>query len=73
VLAFRDAVYRKPEDRNDLLLTSNLVSHSLGLDDGDIINDSLVDVEILGQFSVVLLDDSSGGSLDGLGSDSTHF
>ena len=73
MLAFRDALYRKPEDRNDLLLTSNLVSHSLGLDDGDIINDSLVDVEILGQFSVVLLDDSSGGSLDGLGSYSTHF
>jgi len=54
-------------------ITSNLVSHSLGLDDGDIIDDSLVDVEILGQFTVVLLDDSSGGSLDGLGSYSTHF
>ena len=38
----------------DLLLTSNLVSHSLGLNDGDVINDSLVEVEILGQsnFSV---------------------
>jgi len=33
----------------DLLLTSNLVSHSLGLNDGDVINDSLVEVEILGQ------------------------
>ena len=33
----------------DLLLTSNLVSHSLGLDDGDIIDDSLVDVEVLGE------------------------
>ena len=37
--------------RNDcnLLLTSNLVSHSLGLNDGDVINDSLVEVEILGK------------------------
>lgn len=33
----------------DLLLTSNLVSHSLGLDDGNVINDSLVDVEVLGE------------------------
>jgi len=70
--SFRDA-YRKPKGESDLLLTSNLVSHSLGLDNGDVIDDSLVDVEILGKFSVVLLDDSSGGSLDGLGSDSTHF
>ena len=66
-------MYRKSKGVSDLLLTSNLVSHSLGLDDGDIIDDSLVDVEILGQFTVVLLDDSSGGSLDGLGSYSTHF
>lgn len=62
----------KPIGSSDLLLTSNLVSHSLGLDDSDIIDDSLVDVEILGKFSVVLLDDGSGGSLDGLGSYSTH-
>jgi len=33
----------------NLLLTSNLVSHSLGLNDGDVINDSLVEVEILGK------------------------
>ena len=32
----------------NLLLTSNLVSHSLGLNDSDVINDSLVEVEILG-------------------------
>ena len=56
----------------NLLLTSNLVSHSLGLDDSDIIDDSLVDVEVLSEFTVVFLDDSSGCSLDGLGSDSTH-
>lgn len=71
-------------DRN-LLLTSNLVSHSLGLDDGHIIDDSLVEVEVLGKsatvsqttdvylLSVVLLNDGSGGSLDSLGSDSSHF
>ena len=33
----------------DLLLTSNLVSHSLGLNDSNVIDDSLVEVEILGQ------------------------
>jgi len=30
-------------------VTSNLVSESLGLDDGDIVDDSLVDVEVVGQ------------------------
>ena len=33
----------------DSLLTSNLISHLLGLDDGDVIDDSLVEVEIFGQ------------------------
>jgi len=33
----------------NLLLTSNLISHSLGLDDSNIIDDSLVGVEVLGQ------------------------
>ena len=32
-----------------LLLTSNLVSHPLRLDDGDVIDDSLVEVEVLGE------------------------
>jgi hypothetical protein len=31
------------------LLTSNLVSESLGLDDSDVVDDSLVEVEILGE------------------------
>ena len=31
---------------SNLLLTSNLVSHSLGLNDSNIINDSLVEVEV---------------------------
>ena len=33
----------------NLLLTSNLVSHSLGLNDSNIIKDSLVEMEVLGQ------------------------
>ena len=33
----------------DLLLTSNLVSESLGLDDSDVIDDSLVEMEVLGE------------------------
>ena len=48
----------------DSLLTSNLVSHSLGLNDGDVINDSLVEVEILGQ---------SNFSVKGLISQMTYF
>ena len=32
-----------------LLLTSNLVSHPLRLNDGDVIDDSLVEVEVLGE------------------------
>ena len=31
------------------ILFLNLVSHSLGLNDGDVVDDSLVDVEVLGQ------------------------
>ena len=33
----------------DLLLTSNLVSESLRLDDSDVIDDSLVEMEVLGE------------------------
>ena len=38
-------------------LTGNLVSESLRLDDRDVIDDSLVGVEISSEFSVVSLDD----------------
>ena len=48
--------------------TSNLVSESLGLNLSDVIDDTFVGVEVVGQFSVVLLDDGPGGSLDSLGS-----
>ena len=53
--------------------TSDLVSESLGLDDSAVINDSFVGVEIVGEFTVVFLDDSSGGSLDSLSSNATLY
>ena len=51
--------------RNDcnLLLTSNLVSHSLGLNDGDVINDSLVEVEILGKSGKITVKQKDLGEL----------
>ena len=52
-------------------LTSNLISESLRLDDRDVIDDSLVGVEISCEFSVVSLDDGLGRSLNSLGSDSS--
>ena len=51
--------------------TGDLVSESLGLNDGAVIDDSFVGVEVVGEFTVVLLDDSSGGSLDSLSSNAT--
>jgi hypothetical protein len=52
--------------------TGDLVSESLGLNDGAVIDDSFVGVEVVGELTVVLLDDSSGGSLDSLSSNATH-
>jgi hypothetical protein len=52
--------------------TRNLVSHSLGRKDGNITDNSLVGVEVQGQARVVLLDDRSGGLLDGLISDTLN-
>ena len=51
--------------------TSNLVSESLGLDDSNIINDTLVGMEVNGELTVVLLNDGSGGSLNSLYSNSS--
>lgn len=51
----------------------NLVSHSLGRNDGDLTGDLLVGVEVIGQLRVVLLDDDSGRLLDGLSSDSLQM
>lgn len=50
--------------------TSNLVTHTLGGGDGNLINKTLVGVEVESKTGVVLLDDSTCGLLDGLGADS---
>jgi len=50
----------------------NLVSKSLGLDDCNVVDDSLVHMEVLGQFAVVLFNKCSGSSLNSLGSNSAH-
>ena len=39
----------KPKSDEGTVLTSDLVSESLSLDDGNVVNDSLVGVEITGQ------------------------
>ncbi len=52
---------------------SNLVSESLGLNDSNIIDDSLVGVEVICQLLVVLFDDESGRSLDRLSFHTAHF
>ena len=56
-----------------LLLTSDLISESLRLDDRDVIDDSLVGVEITSEFTVVSLDDGLGCSLNSLGSNSSLY
>lgn len=52
-------------------VTSDLVSQSLGLDSSDFVTQSLVGLEIHGQLWIVTFDQSLGGTLDGLGSNST--
>ena len=54
-------------------VTSNLVAETLGSDDGDLITDALVGLEVQGQSGVVSLNDDLGGLLDGLGTNATHF
>ena len=50
--------------------SSDLVTHTLGGGDGDLIDDTLVGVEIKRKTRVVLLNDSTCGFLNGLGTDS---
>jgi len=50
----------------------NLVAQALGRDDGNLVADLLVDVEVKGQTRVVLLDDDARSALDGLGTDAAH-
>lgn len=49
--------------------TSNLISHSLGRNHGNLAGDLLVDVEVKSESRVISLDDHSGRSLHGLSSD----
>ena len=50
-----------------------LVAERLGGDDGDLLDDPLVGVEVEGQLGVVLLDDDTSCLLDSLGSDTAHL
>jgi len=52
--------------------TSNLVAKTLGSNDGNLIADSLVGLEIESQLGVVSLNDDLGGLLDGLSTNATH-
>lgn len=52
---------------------ANLVAEALGGNDGNLIADALVGLEVEGQAGVVPLDDDLGGLLDGLGTNATHF
>ena len=50
-----------------------LVAERLGGDDGNLLDDPLVGVEVEGELRVILLDDDSSSLLDGLGSDTAHL
>jgi hypothetical protein len=52
-------------------LPSNLVAEALAGDDGNILSDTLVGVEVESQTSVVLLDNKAGSLLDSLGTNAT--
>ena len=47
------------------------VSQSFGLDGTNIRQDSLVQMEIISHFGIIVFDQASSGSFDGLGSDSS--
>ena len=53
-------------------ISSNLVSQTLGGNNGDFFGDLLVQLEVQCELLVVLLNNVSGGSLNSLGSDSSH-
>lgn len=50
-----------------------LVAQALGGDDGNLIADPLVGLEVQSQLGVVPLNDDLGGLLDSLGTNATHF
>ena len=50
----------------DIDVVADLVTKTLGCNDGNFIADTLVGFEVQGQFGVVAFDDDFGGLLDGL-------
>jgi hypothetical protein len=52
---------------------SHLVAQALGGNDGNLIADALVGLEVESQLGVVTLNDDLGGLLDSLGTNATHF
>lgn len=52
--------------------TSDLVSESLGRNDGNLLGDLLVQLEVQSELLVVLLNDVSSRSLDSLSSNASH-
>ena len=52
---------------------THLVAEALGGNDGDLIADALVGLEVESQLGVVPLNDDLGGLLDSLGTNATHF
>jgi hypothetical protein len=52
---------------------SYLVAQALGGNDGNLIADALVGLEVESQLGVVTLNDDLGGLLDSLGTNATHF
>lgn len=51
---------------------AHLVAQTLAGNDGDLITDALVGLEVESELGVVTLDDDLGGLLHGLGADATH-
>jgi hypothetical protein len=56
-----------------LQFMSYLVAEALGGDDGNLIADALVRLEVEGELGVVPLNDDLGGLLHGLGTNATHL
>lgn len=50
-----------------------LVAETLGCNDGNLVADALVGLEVEGELRVVPLNDDLGGLLDSLGANATHF
>jgi len=53
-------------------ISRNLVAKTLRRNDGDLVANSLVGLEVESQLRVVSLDDDLCGLLDGLGTNATH-